>query len=142
MSRYCLDTSGYSHFLRGDPRVVELVDTADWIGLPAVVAGELWVGFLSGKRIEQNLAALRGFLSNPSVHEIPIDGDVARVYGEILLALRRAGRPVPTNDLWVAAAAAHTGSTVLTYDRHFRLIERIGSVVLGDDEGRSPLPRR
>ena len=133
MSRYCLDTSAYSQFMRGDPRVVELVDTADWIGLPSVVVGELWFGFLAGKRLERDVAALREFLSNPGVHEIVIDGDVARVYGEIFLALRRAGRPVPTNDLWVAAAAAHTGSTVLTYDGQFREIQRIGSIVLKEE---------
>lgn len=52
---------------------MDLVDTADWIGLPAVVVGELWVGFLAGTRLEQNIAALRGFLADPSVHEIPAE---------------------------------------------------------------------
>ncbi|MGQ9592655.1 MAG: type II toxin-antitoxin system VapC family toxin [Planctomycetota bacterium] len=136
MSRYCLDTSAYSHFLRGDSRVVEMLDTAEWIGVPSVVLGELWVGFLAGSRLEQNEAELREFLGNPAVEEIPIDRAVARLYAEIFVALRRAGRPLPSNDIWVAAAAVRTGSSVLTYDEHFRDIQRAGSVIL-PREGRN-----
>ena len=48
MSRYCLDTSAYSHFKRGDPAVVDLIDRADWLGLPSIALGEIWIGFLLG----------------------------------------------------------------------------------------------
>jgi len=130
LSRFCLDTSAYTHFKRGHEDVVELCDTADWLGLPAVVLGELWMGFLLGGRQERNVAELREFLENPNVHEIAVDGDVARIYAEITVALRRAGTPLPTNDIWIAAAAANTGATVLTYDGHFRDIARVGSLVL------------
>jgi predicted nucleic acid-binding protein len=64
------------------------------------------------------------------VHEIVIDQNVARVYAEIAVSLRRKGTPIPTNDLWVAAAAASVGATVLTHDSHFAQIQRVGSVVL------------
>ncbi len=130
MSRYCLDTSAYSQFKRGHPRVVEILDTAEWIGLPSVVIGALWVGVLAGERLERNVTELREFLENTVVEEIPIDGDVARLYGEIFLALRRAGKPLPSNDIWVAAAASRTGSAVLTCDEHFRDIQRVGSIIL------------
>jgi tRNA(fMet)-specific endonuclease VapC len=53
------------------------------------------------------------------------------VYGEIVTALRRAGTALPTNDLWIAATAAHAGATILTYDARFRQIARVGSLVLG-----------
>ena len=132
MSRYCLDTSAYSHFKRGDPPVVDLVDAAEWVGLPSIVLGELWVGFLLGGRVDTNVDQLRAFLAHPVVHEIVVDGDVGRIYGEIVVALREAGTPLPTNDIWVAAAAARAGATVLTYDRHFGAIRRIGSMILGE----------
>lgn len=131
MSRFCLDTSAYSHFKRGDPAVVDLLDAAEWIGLPSIVIGELWVGFLLGQRVESNLAELRTFLAHPLVHEIDVDGDVGRIYGEIVVALQAAGTPLPTNDIWVAAAAARVGATVLTYDRHFGAIQRVGAMILG-----------
>ena len=130
MSRYCLDTSAYSHFKRGDRAVVELIDTAEWVGVPAVVLGELWSGFLAGGHLERNAADLAEFLANPVVHEIPIGREIARLYAEILTALRRGGTPVPTNDVWIAAAAAHSGTSVLTYDGHFQSIVRVGAVIL------------
>lgn len=130
MTRYVLDTSAYSHFKRGDPRIGELIDAAEWIGMPSVVLGELWVGFLRGRRARENENALRDFLSSPVVEEISVDGHVARIYAEIFVALREMGRPLPVNDIWIAACAAATGASVLTYDEHFRHIHRVGSVVL------------
>jgi tRNA(fMet)-specific endonuclease VapC len=130
VSRYCLDTSAYSHFQRGDRSAVELIDRADWIGVPSVVLGELWIGFLLGARVEQNQAELREFLADPVVEELAVDREVGRLYAEIAVSLRRAGKPLPTNDVWVAACAARAGATVLTYDPHFAEIRRVGSVVL------------
>lgn len=130
LSRYCLDTSAYSQFRRGVPEVMELINRAEWLGLPAATLGELWSGFLQTRRRSRNEAELRDFLTHPVVEEVPIDGEVARIYGEIVVALRRAGTPIPTNDIWVAAAGARVGATILTYDDHFRRIERVGSLVL------------
>jgi tRNA(fMet)-specific endonuclease VapC len=67
---------------------------------------------------------------NPTVEVVPVDQSVARIYAEIVVALRVAGRSLPTNDIWIAAAAARSGAPVLTYDAHFRAIGRIGSLVL------------
>jgi tRNA(fMet)-specific endonuclease VapC len=79
LSRYCLDTSAYSHFKRGDANVVDAIDAADWIGVPAVVLGELRTGFLLGNRLADNEAELREFLANPVVEQLPVDRDVARI---------------------------------------------------------------
>jgi tRNA(fMet)-specific endonuclease VapC len=130
VSRYCIDTSAYSRFKLGDGDVVDVLERAEWIGVPTVVLGELWAGFLLGGSLRKNEAELHEFLENPVVEVIPIDHDVARTYAEILVDLRKAGSPIPTNDIWIGAAAARAGATVLTYDIHFRAISRIGSVIL------------
>ncbi len=130
MSRYCLDTSAYSHFKRGHPAVIEVIDRAEWIGVPSIVVGELWVGFLLGGHAERNREDLAEFLDDPTVEELPVDGEVGRIYGEILVTLRRNGTPLPSNDVWIAATAARAGATVLTYDTHFSEIDRVGSLVL------------
>lgn len=130
MSRYVLDTSAYSHFKRGDQEVVERIDAAEWIGIPSIMVGELWIGFLLGKRYRENERELREFLDNPVVEELPEDSLVARIYAEIVITLRKAGTPLPTNDIWIAATAAAAGAPVLTYDSHFRLIQRAGTVLL------------
>lgn len=130
MSRYCLDTSAYSQYRRGGERVVELLDRAEWIGVPVVTLGELRTGFLFGGQSERNEAELLDFLSNPVVEVIQFDAEVSRHYAEIIVDLRRSGTPVPTNDVWIAAAAARVGALVLTFDAHFERIKRVGSLVL------------
>ena len=130
MTRFCLDTSAYSNFRRGEPRVVEHVDGAEWIGIPSVVVGELRAGFLLGTRSSENDAELAEFLDHPVVELLSVDGDVARIYAEIFADLRSKGRPLPTNDIWIGATAARAGATVLTFDEHFRNITRVGTLVL------------
>ena len=132
MSRYCLDTSAYSRFMHGDLRVVALLDQAEWIGVPAVTLGELRTGFLLGGQRDRNEAELREFLANPTVRVLPVDDETSRHYAEIVCDLRRAGTPLPTNDVWIGATAARAGALVLTFDGHFGKIGRVGSLVLGD----------
>ena len=133
MSRICIDTSAYSNYRRGQPAAVDLIDEADWVGVPSVVLGELWAGFLLGSRTERNLAELAEFLTASVTEVVRVDEDVARIYGEIVVELRNKGTPLPTNDIWIAAIAARSGATVLTYDVHFLEIGRIGTRVLARD---------
>lgn len=128
MSAYCLDTSAYSHFRRGHAELVTLVDRADWIGVPTVTMGELRTGFRLGARRERNESELEEFLANPVVEILMVDAEATRHYAEIVADLRRAGTPLPTNDIWIAATAARHGAAVLTCDQHFERIARVGTV--------------
>lgn len=110
--------------------MTELVDAADWLGMPSVVLGELFRGFLTGRYRARNEDALAEFLSDPVVEEVPIDREVARIYAEIVISLKHAGTPLPTNDAWVAAATARVGAPLLTFDEHFQAISRIGTILL------------
>lgn len=101
--------------------------------MPAVTLGELRVGFLLGGRREANEAELAEFVANPVVEDLPVDAEVSRHYAEIVVDLRRAGTPLPTNDIWIAAVASRFGATVLTCDAHFKVVTRVGSLVV--DEG-------
>jgi predicted nucleic acid-binding protein len=130
VSRYCLDTSAYSNFKRGDVQVVHLLESAEWLGISSIVLGELWIGFLLGRHLKKNEAELQEFLENPVVERLTIDHEVARIYSEIVADLRKAATPIPTNDIWIAAAAARAGATVLTYDPHFNNMSRVGALVL------------
>jgi tRNA(fMet)-specific endonuclease VapC len=131
MSAYCLDTSAYSNFRRGHDELVALIDRADWIGVPTVTMGELRTGFLLGSRRERNEAELNEFLANPVVEVLGVDAEASRHYAEIVSDLRRAGAPLPTNDIWIAATAARHGVAVLTSDEHFERIGRIGTILFG-----------
>lgn len=130
MSRLCLDTSAYSHFQRGDSRVVELIDRAEWIGMPAIVLGELRAGFRVGGQRDRNEDELQAFLANPAVEVLAVDGEVSQHWADIVADLRQRGKPLPTNDTWIAATAARAGALLLSYDEHFDAISRVGSVLL------------
>ena len=129
MKRYCLDTVAYSHFKRGEKRITALLDSATWIGVPVVVIGELCAGFAQGSGVLENLAELDEFLALPVVRTLPVDRQIAEIFGEIMADLRRGGKPVPVNDIWIAATCASVGATLLTWDAHFHLMPRTGSLV-------------
>lgn len=133
MSRYCLDTSAYSHFLRGHRAAAEVIDRADWLGVPAIALGELRTGFLLGSRRRENEEHLLAFLASPVVEIVEVDDEVSRLYAEIVVELRRTGRPLPTNDVWIAASALRAGAVLLTYDAHFQSISRLGLHDLSSD---------
>jgi tRNA(fMet)-specific endonuclease VapC len=104
--------------------------TAEWIGVPVVVLGELSAGFDRGTRREENYADLDEFLASPVVEVIPVDRQTASIYAEIVTDLRRQGTPISTNDIWIAATAVRAGASLLTWDEHFSRIARLGSVIL------------
>ena len=130
MTRLVLDTSAYSHFRRGADAAVSLITAASWIGMTAIVLGELRAGFRLGTRRARNEDDLAAFLAEPVVHVLDVDDEAAQIYAEIVGALRAAGTPVPTNDIWIASVAAREGVHVVTYDAHFGLISRVGTHVL------------
>ncbi len=128
--RICLDTSGYSHFRRGMPEAVRTVTRARSVLVPAIVLGELRVGFRLGTRRGENEERLRQFLEESVAAILNVDDEAASHYADIVVELRRHGTPIPTNDIWIAALAAREGATVLTTDGHFADIGRVGSVIL------------
>jgi tRNA(fMet)-specific endonuclease VapC len=48
-----------------------------------------------------------------------IDAEIAAQYAIVYRELRRRGRPIPTNDMWIAASALLHGFAVFSDDRHF-----------------------
>ena len=123
--RLLLDSNAYSEFMRGNCQVRELVRTAEEVLLSAVVVGEQLFGFRQGQRFEQNLAELRSFLESPYVSFIPVGPVTADRYSRIMASLKAKGRPIPTNDVWIAAHAIETGADLLSADTHFEQVDGI-----------------
>jgi predicted nucleic acid-binding protein len=48
--------------------------------------------------------------------------ETADVFGLIMGSLRKSGKPIPINDVWIAAHGLETGSILVTYDDHFAVI--------------------
>jgi predicted nucleic acid-binding protein len=128
MRRVLLDTNLYADFKRGEKGAAELLRTADEIVLSAVVLGELLSGFAAGRREVHNRAELALFLSTPRVKVVGVDETTADFYARVFALLRRKGRPIPTNDLWIAASALQHGLILATRDEHFGSIEGLATV--------------
>ena len=117
-----LDTSAYSALWRGDQAVLDVVRRSETIAMSAVVLGELHSGFRAGNRCAENTAQLAQFLGKPSVRILNVTEETALRYAEVDVYLRKKGRPIPRNDVWIAAAALEHGLHLLTLDVHFREI--------------------
>lgn len=118
-----LDTNAYSALARGDAVVAERVRKAERILLSSIVAGELLHGFRRGSQYKENRRQLDAFLARPFVEIVHVGLITADRFARIMTALHVKGRPIPTNDVWIAAHAMETGAELLTRDRHFEEID-------------------
>jgi predicted nucleic acid-binding protein len=117
-----LDTSAYSALQRGHQPVLDVLRRAETVAVSAVVLGELYSGFRAGNRWAENAAQLAQFLAKPSVRVLNVTEETALRYAQMDVYLRKKGRPIPRNDVWIAAAALEHGLQLLTLDVHFREI--------------------
>jgi tRNA(fMet)-specific endonuclease VapC len=118
-----LDTNAYSALVQGHQGVAQKVRQADEILFSAVVVGELLFGFHNGTRYEKNRRELDQFLENPHVRWMTVTLETCERFGQIAAALRRKGRPIPTNDIWIAAHAQEAAAEFLSFDDHFTYVE-------------------
>ena len=128
--RLLLDSNAYSLLLREQMHVARLVRGAEEVLLSAIVVGELLAGFRQGSRFERNLADLHAILDIPYVSFVPVGSVTADRYARISASLRAKGRPIPTNDIWIAAHAMETGADLVSADRHFEHVDGIAWVPL------------
>ncbi len=122
MNKIVLDTNGYISYLSGDKNILYSLVEAEIIFMSIFVLGELLTGFKGGNREKDNLAILRTFLNKPGVSVLNASTDTADYFALIKNNLKKAGTPIPVNDIWIAAHTMQTGSMLITYDRHFKYI--------------------
>lgn len=130
--RLVLDTSAYSRMRTGHGSVLDAIAAAGIVLVPATVLGELEAGFELGSRPRANRASLAAFLAEPFVAVVETGPAVARRYGRLFAGLRRAGTPIPINDVWIAAATLERDGHLLTFDHHFAEVADLACTVLGD----------
>jgi tRNA(fMet)-specific endonuclease VapC len=122
MKKVLIDTSAYSHLLRGNTQVSDALAHADLVYVSVFVLGELCAGFKGGSKEAANKDLFDRFLRQPTVQILAATRETAEVFAEIKDTLRRAGTPLPLNDVWIAAHAFETGAILATFDAHFRKI--------------------
>ncbi len=122
MRPIAIDTNAYVAFKRGDSAVLEVLRHAEEILLGGTVLGELLAGFEAGSQARVNRAELTRFLDSPRVRQVACGSATADRYAMIYAALRKAGTPIPTNDMWISATCLEHGAGLLTLDAHFACV--------------------
>lgn len=118
--RLALDTNAYKALGEGEQQLADAIRRADSVGMPVIVLGELWFGFVNGTRVRENSETLERFLATPRVHILQLDEQTARTFGEIATQLRQPGVSIQQNDIWIAALCKQRGYALATRDRGFQ----------------------
>jgi tRNA(fMet)-specific endonuclease VapC len=117
--KLALDTNAYKALGAGDPRLAEDMRRAEMVGLPIIVLGELWFGFMNGSKLRKNTETLERFLATPRVQVLQLGEQTTRIFGEIATLLRQAGIAIQQNDIWIAALCKQHGFALATRDQGF-----------------------
>ena len=112
-----LDTNALSAYLDRTAEAVEIVSEAPEIAIPVIVAGEFVYGISQSRHREAYERSLQRMLDRCTVLDIEIE--TSRHYAAIRLELRAAGRPIPANDVWIAALSRQHAMPVMSRDSHF-----------------------
>jgi tRNA(fMet)-specific endonuclease VapC len=115
--RVALDTTTAVAILNENPYVLARQQQEGPLALPAAVVAELRFGALNSGLKEENVARYEEFIKGAFF--LDIDLETTRCYAELRLQLKRAGRPIPMNDLWIAASCLRHGLVLVAEDGHF-----------------------
>ena len=115
-----VDTNALSAAADADPAVVAILGRAEQMAIPVIVLGEYRYGIAQSRRRPSYESWLSGLLRDCLV--LDVNEPTTQHYAQIVLELKRLGKPIPTNDLWIAALCRQHSLPLLSRDRHFDLV--------------------
>lgn len=118
--RFLLDTTIIIDLFGGDEDVKNGLAKAEEIFVPSIAVGELLYGVRLSARADENRAKVEAFAAANTI--LGCDLQTAERYAEIKAGLRAKGRPIPENDIWIAAVARQHGLTLAARDEHFETV--------------------
>lgn len=123
--RVALDTNRLTDLFQGDAELATFLGLCDEVWIPFVVLAEIKAGFYGGTRQAHNEALLTSLLERETVDVLYAGRETAEQYARLFVQLKRAGTPVPDNDLWIAALALERDLVLITRDQHFDRIPQL-----------------
>ncbi len=121
--RFLLDTNIVVGVFADDPAIRRRLEQREEVLLSVVVLGELYFGAQKSRGIDENVRRIHRLLAESVV--LPCDAGTAYEYGIVRHELRLKGRPIPENDIWLAAHARQHDLTLVSRDRHFSEVDRL-----------------
>ena len=121
-----LDTNIAIHILNDDRTFIKKISKIPVLYLPVTVEGELLFGAINSGKAIKNLKAFREFIFSCPV--LNINSSVADEYAAIRKQLKDDGKPIPENDIWIAATCKVYQLPLATLDKHFRYIKGLNLI--------------
>lgn len=121
LGEIALDTSIAIQFLNGNSNMVTQVANLPAVILPLIVVGELLFGAENSSRRLKNLTLYLQFIDNCTV--VSLGRETAIIYARTRFDLKRKGRPIPENDIWIAAQCLQNNWKLATNDEHFTYVD-------------------
>jgi tRNA(fMet)-specific endonuclease VapC len=115
-----LDTNGLSALADGDSNLEAILTKTRELAIPVIVLGEYQYGIAQSRNRPRYERWLSELVSVARI--LRIDENTAREYAGIRCELKRGGRPIPGNDVWIAALARQHEMPVLSRDEHFDFV--------------------
>ena len=115
-----LDTNALSAAAEREPSALEVVARAERLAIPVIVLGEYRLGIAQSRHRVSYENWLREWTAAVSV--LDIDEETTHSYAAIGLELKKKGKPIPANDLWIAALCRQYSLPLLSRDRHFDFV--------------------
>ena len=112
-----LDTNALSAAADREPAALDVVAKAERLAVPVIVLGEYRLGIAQSRRRSEYENWLREWIA--AVTLLDIDEETTLYYAKIGLELKRSGKPIPVNDLWIAALCRQYAMPLVSRDRHF-----------------------
>lgn len=123
--RVALDTNRLTDLFQGDRALAEWIGSCEEVWIPLVVLAEIKAGFYRGGQQHRNEVLLQRLLAKTTVGVLLPGRETAEHYARLFVQLKRAGTPVPDNDLWIAALALEHDLVLITRDQHFERVPQL-----------------
>ena len=118
---YLLDTNIVIALFAGEQSVLDHLKNANEVYIPSVVIGELYYGVHKSSQVNKNLKRIEAFIASNII--LACDAVTAFHYGKVKDQLRQKGKPIPENDIWIAALALQFDSVLVSRDEHFSTVQ-------------------
>ncbi len=120
-NNYLLDTNIISALFKGEEIIASKINEAPGIYIPAIALGELYFGAELSKESKRHIADIEDIKLTYPV--LVVNEITSKHYGSIKALLRRKGKLIPENDIWISALALQHNLTVATRDNHFKEVK-------------------
>ena len=121
-----LDTNGLSAVAEGESALEPILRKAAQIAIPVIVLGEYRYGISHSRKRKHYERWLAEYL--PTFRILDVDERTTLSYSAVRTELKRAGTPIPSNDVWIAALCRQHSLPLISRDRHFDAVSGITRV--------------